>query len=214
MTIAISILFSRYVLLVVFVLTIALSSRAGVQAFDATFTPANPEDESIPLSAKYRHSLRKLCKLLADADASSSIASLPPDLRDPVKKAQMEKKCAKLKEDDLQGDEADGRAGQGWGFGQRLRHSSPRALFTVIGLGAGLYAWRNGGRRIEALRGIGGRGGTVGGPTPASIAADMREARMKRFAAANANAPSVNVEISPSLPGAADLPSVISPTVQ
>lgn len=64
-----------------------------VNAFDVSFIPADDENPSIPLSANYRNSLRKLCQMI------EAKKRLPAEME--KKRKTLEKMCIKLKADDL-----------------------------------------------------------------------------------------------------------------
>jgi hypothetical protein len=72
-------------------LTLVIALALCVQALDVSFIP-NDENAPLPLSAKYRESLAKLCKLL---DVKG--ARLPAELQE--KRNVLEKMCQKLSKD-------------------------------------------------------------------------------------------------------------------
>jgi hypothetical protein len=77
--------------MIVRVITLVIALALCVQALDVSFIP-NDENAPLPLSAKYRESLAKLCKLL---DVKG--ARLPAELQE--KRNVLEKMCQKLSKD-------------------------------------------------------------------------------------------------------------------
>lgn len=77
--------FCLLLLLLLSLLSISLS-------FDISFIPANEDNPSLPLSAKYRDQLRKLCLIVEKSK------TLPKELME--KKEVLNKMCFKLKQDD------------------------------------------------------------------------------------------------------------------
>jgi hypothetical protein len=95
-------------------------------ALDASFIP-NDENEPLPLSKKYRDSLRKLCVLL-----KTDSSRLPVEIAQ--KRTVLEKVCHKLAMDDNNIETAStfSKASRG----QNL-------LYGLIGLGSSYYLWAN-----------------------------------------------------------------------
>lgn len=173
------------VLLFFLVLRLSLS-------FDVSFIP-NDENSPLPLSQKYRDSLRKLCSLL-----KTGSGKLPPELTE--KKATLEKMCAKLAKDDSNISSSNLPTFPKFNF---------RALaFSLLGVGGGYIVWNNrhwignNAKKILQRKGDGFVPTTESSSSGAALdpvnAVDMdlinrqvieaREARLKRFAEINVNA--------------------------
>lgn len=103
---------------------LALITRTN--SLEASFLP-NSENEPLPLSAKYRDSLRKLCILM-----NTEGALLPPEVVE--KKDILAKVCAKLEKDDRNINAASSE--QKFGIKQKL-------MYGIIGIGSGYYLWSN-----------------------------------------------------------------------
>ena len=111
--------------LVTSLLVILICFLSG-HALDVSFIP-NDENAPLPLSAKYRESLSKLCGLLKGKDAK-----LPPELQE--KRAVLEKMCQKLAKDDANISSASG---------DLLKWDSSKVVYTLLGLGGGYVMWNN-----------------------------------------------------------------------
>lgn len=110
----------QHLLIVIFSIVVLV-----VSALDVSFIP-NDENAPLPLSNKYRESLRKLCAVLHKG------GRLPAELNE--KKAILEKMCDKLSKDDANV-ESVGRSRLSWDF---------RAVaVAVLGVGGGYVAWNN-----------------------------------------------------------------------
>ncbi|KAJ1423107.1 hypothetical protein B484DRAFT_452009 [Ochromonadaceae sp. CCMP2298] len=125
----------HYVLLIV--LCFLLLTRT--QALDVSFIP-NDENAPLPLSAKYRDSLRKLCVLMQAGDDK-----VPPELKG--KKAVLGKMCKKLARDDanIGGSTFDLSS---WDL------SLKTIVISLISVGGGYVAWNNRrflGRKIRSF---------------------------------------------------------------
>lgn len=94
-------------------------------ALDVSFIP-NDENEPLPLSKKYRDSLRKLCALL-----KTDISRLPVEIIQ--KRTTLEKVCHKLEKDDSNIDAAS--------VSKSIKPQ--QLLYGLIGLGSGYYLWAN-----------------------------------------------------------------------
>jgi hypothetical protein len=99
----------------------------AVHALDVSFIP-NDENAPLPLSAKYRESLKKLCQLL-----NVKGAKLPAELEE--KKDVLEKMCRKLAKDDANIDAAESRSLVGW--------SAQSVALSLLGIGGGYLLWNN-----------------------------------------------------------------------
>lgn len=105
-------------------LLVLVAFALHLQALDVSFIP-NDENAPLPLSAKYRESLAKLCKLL-----QVNNAKLPPEIME--KRAVLEQMCQKLAKDNA-----------------NIVSSTQSAVnlktvaFTLLGIGGGYVLWSN-----------------------------------------------------------------------
>lgn len=93
-------------------------------ALNVDWIPSDP-DGPLPLSTKFRDSLRKLCEIIEKKDKQ-----LPPELTE--KKAILVKLCARLRADDSNISYSDNSA-----------VSSKRVMLVLLGLGGGYFIWTN-----------------------------------------------------------------------
>ncbi len=151
---------------------------------DVSFIP-NSENEPLPLSTKYRDSLRKLCALL-----HTEGAVLPAELLE--KKAVLEKVCHKLKKDD---ENIDGSL-SGTNKFSKVKQN---ILYGLIGLGSGYFLWSNRGWLTSKLKKVGnspernilGRGGA----TPTSEVNSVNEPKAADISTPSASAAS-SIQVS------------------
>jgi hypothetical protein len=171
---------SQVRLLCLYCILLFASTFVPTTGLKATFTPSS-DDEQLPLSAKYRQSLRKLCTVLLQSDATKNVDLLPLDMRSFEQRAQLRKKCLKLAQDDSH-----------VGGGSTFSPSSPGAwssfAVTAAGLGGAFFLWNNRNRWFGGGGGGGGieaRGGQVLGGQDADATTQnldaMRDVRLKRF---------------------------------
>lgn len=165
-------------------------------ALDVSFIP-NDENAPLPLSHKYRESLRKLCSLVRGG------GRLPEELQE--KRAVLEKMCAKLAKDDDNIESAE--------VGGLSKWDLKTIAFTLLGVGSGYAMWNNRHwikmkanalfnnakvRQVDRTERIVADGGVLGGgeqfrplgegdPINMRIL-EAREARLRRFAEINVNA--------------------------
>jgi hypothetical protein len=115
----------QFVLNVCFLSAVFLCFIQKSNALDASFIP-NDENEPLPLSKKYRDSLRKLCVLL-----KTDSSRIPVEIAQ--KRRVLEKVCLKLEKDD---NNIEAASTHSTSKGQQL-------LYGLIGLGSGYYLWTN-----------------------------------------------------------------------
>lgn len=167
-------------------------------AMDVSFIP-NDENAPLPLSTKYRDSLRKLCDLLRE-----SANNLPAEMQ--TKKHVLNKMCKKLQADDNNISSAGGTL---------VNQNMGKVLVAILAVGGGYYAWQNKdwiSLTIASLLGRGSKGKRIGtdttkreSVTPEVVGAadraketsigldadhqkrlsEAREARLKRFSEMN-----------------------------
>jgi hypothetical protein len=167
----------------------------AVQALDVSFIP-NDENAPLPLSAKYRESLKKLCQLL-----NVKGAKLPVELEE--KKDVLEKMCRKLAKDDA-------NIGSAEGMERYVRWSAQSVALSLLGIGGGYLLWNNRQwikKRVDQARGGNNRAAPGvefvarnDAPVPVQQVdvqeaaliqqriIEAREARLQRFAGLNAAA--------------------------
>jgi hypothetical protein len=151
---------------------------AFTSALDVSFIP-NDENAPLPLSAKYRESLRRLCTIL------KSGSKLPPELIH--KKKVLKSMCAKLDKDDRNIAAGAVRLGDLW----KSKHLQ-KLFYGIISIFGGYFIWANRLVVFEVIRKVFARGkkqyGRRLGDGDGEEIIDMqvaREARLKRFAAMN-----------------------------
>jgi len=150
-----------------------------VSALDVSFIP-NDENAPLPLSAKYRESLRKLCGVL------KSGSKLPPELI--LKKKSLKSLCQKLDKDDRNIASA-----IPFDFTLFFRENFNKIIFSVLGLGGGYLMWTNRHSAIDYFRSLKPKKrysvSTVEvDDNQRRIEIELaREARLKRFASINSN---------------------------
>lgn len=106
---------------------VLLSTCGFSRALDVSFIP-NDENAPLPLSQKYRESLRKLCKLL-----NGNPCSLPPEIEE--KRNVLSKICVKLAKDDTMVESQ--------GMDAISKKIQPKVLFfAVFGIGATVLLWK------------------------------------------------------------------------
>jgi hypothetical protein len=179
---------------------------AAASSLDVSFLP-NDENAPLPLSQKYRESLRKLCSLYQE-----ETNKIPPELLE--KRAILAKMCQKLAKDDANIDSAEQN------MFKKPVLSLKTFIFSLLGVGGGYVMWNNRrwlGSKVGTIlkgrkpvpqsdrRGYGtGTGSSslpsasdgVGDAATQAVDADLqaqriieaREARLRRFAEINANA--------------------------
>lgn len=157
----------------------------SVWSLDVSFIP-NDENAPLPLSAKYRDSLRKLCTLVVSG------GRLPPEAE--AKRNVLVKMCKKLKRDDTNVETSTKSAGK----------VSAKALFySLLGIGGGYITWNNRkfighkfrslftNKRVASANVVESKEIIVSMDNNAEIQAQQavaREARLKRFAGLNSDA--------------------------
>lgn len=118
---------SRVTLIYYFVLILLVLCCKHLSALDVSFLP-NDENAPLPLSAKYRDALRRLCVLLDEN------RNLPQELE--VKKPVLRNLCKKLKQDDL-------NIAQGMQE-TRMQHSFVQSfLYLAVTIGSGYMLYQH-----------------------------------------------------------------------
>lgn len=141
------------------------------------------DDDSLPLSAKYRANLRRLCSLLKQAEHNPSL--LPKEWQ--TRKTELKALCAKLEKDDRMETAASSSFWSGDGSGGKWIATTcvvgVLSALLLLGERVDVVAWAS--NVLQFLRAIfvkgqsnGGRDRQVGGTEEAKVA---REARLKRF---------------------------------
>ena len=168
-------------------------------ALDVSWLPSDADgDGPLRLSTRYRDNLRKLCTLLRSKRP-------PPELEE--KRELLTKMCRRLASDDANaGTGSSSSSGGGFGFGGG-RGAGKAVVAGLLGLGASYYAWTNRRDLVRQARrwlqdvvgpaarrrgaGLGGGDGAAAAAAAAGAAHDalIREARLRRFAAAEAAPP-------------------------
>eukprot|EP01039_Chlorochromonas_danica_P004857 gene4857-5325_t len=139
------------------------------------------EDDSLPLSAKYRANLRRLCSLLKQAEHNPSL--LPKEWQ--TRKTELKALCGKLEKDDRM--EAAAGSSSFWsGDGGRGKWIATTCMvgllsaFLFLRERVDVVAWAS--NAVQFLRGIFAKGQSngrqLGGNEEAKAA---REARLNRF---------------------------------
>eukprot|EP01033_Poteriospumella_lacustris_P010877 gene10877-7736_t len=175
-------------------------ANVGVNSLDVSFIP-NDENAPLPLSAKYRASLRRLCTLLKESSPDTPSPILADLKNDPAKQRALHSLCKKLAADDA--NIAMGAQESGFlsnflsAFTSFQRSENPQWLWLSVGLGGlgvAVYSqreklrkfsqrWLHGNTRVADLQALSGGAGDdkpedSKPPSPSA----MREARLKRFA--------------------------------
>lgn len=152
---------------ILLLLILSLSLLFGsYYAFDISFIRTDDKDSTVPLSAKYREQLRKLCKVL------EKNSKLPKDLE--AKKEELAKMCMKLKKDDENIESAESS-------GIINNKFARKALLVGALVGSGWFAWKNAHMLLSFIPFLGNGKASVGISQEATQ--DMRDARLKRFSA-------------------------------
>jgi hypothetical protein len=195
----------------VFGFLIILLFFAAASSLDVSFLP-NDENAPLPLSQKYRESLRKLCSLYQEGTNK-----MPPELLE--KRAILAKMCQKLAKDDAN----IGSAEQS--IFKKPVLSLKTLMFSLLGVGGGYVMWNNRrwlgstvGNILKGRKPVPRGYGTgtesfslpsasdgVGDAATRAVDADLqaqriieaREARLRRFAEINANA-NIDLNSAPS----------------
>lgn len=162
-------------------------------ALDVSFIP-NDENAPLPLSHKYRESLRRLCTLVKGG------GRLPEELQE--KRVVLEKMCVKLAKDDSNIESAE--------VGVLSKWDLKSIAFTLLGVGGSYVMWNNrhwiktkanaflNNAKVNQADRVVADGGVLGGgeqfrPVGEGDPVNMRvlearEARLRRFAEINVNA--------------------------
>ena len=139
--------------------------------FDVSWIPADPEGP-LPLSKRYRDSLRRLCALVDSSEA----VPLPPEVEEI--KPRLVRICARLRADDAAAGTAPAKGG--WALPKELRPL--RGFLKFAALGALVFLAYKAGFIDKALE-------LLGFDAAAEDAADLpnaeqlRDARLRRFLA-------------------------------
>ena len=161
-----------------------------ITALDVSFIP-NDENAPLPLSTKYRESLRRLCVLL------KSGSKLPSELV--AKRKSLSALCTKLEADDknIAG------ASRPSHFAIFVSNNIRRLLYSILGLGGGIFIWF---RRQWIFNTRRDRLNSIEEEKPLETTAalqereeqrkleiqEAREARLKRFASINIQSEDLN----------------------
>jgi len=129
----------------IFIIDITCSNSNGVSALDVSFIP-NDENAPLPLSTRYRDSLRKLCTILDNHIRNQS--KLPMELHD--KKKVLIKMCQKLAKDD-----ANIGSSVSSIFDSVFNDQSRRGvLIAIASIGGSYILWNNRLWILSTLRGL------------------------------------------------------------
>lgn len=124
--------------IVIFLIWLALL-LCTVTALDVSFIP-NDENAPLPLSAKYRDNLRKLCDLLDNGSPMSGM--------DSTKKKSLRSMCRKLKKDDDNIEAGTSNPFANVFAGQNFK----KLILTILGVGGGYIIFKNHSAILTNLR--------------------------------------------------------------
>lgn len=183
----------------IFLALALLLASYGVTSLDVSFIP-NDENAPLPLSTKYRASLRRLCIMLKESKPGASSPILAELQNDLAKQRALQSLCKKLAADDANiamGAQEAGPLSNFLSFFTSFKSSKqPEWLWLSVGLGGlgvAVYTqreklrklsqrWFQGNRKTAHLHVLsGGASDKPEDSKPPSPSA-MREARLKRFA--------------------------------